>query len=173
MRHSPKPITNNIATITTINNQTAIITATTFTSAENSMTSLGGVIGNVTSTDDFNNLLNEATNHAYQNMQIQTPNLSGFEISQNNQNLPVSSNHQPAQSIPAYPVPKPSTTKQSYTKPHSTTKTASSKQQDLIQKLCNERGKDLGEVLAPYNKSLSEITSAEANEIIQEMKSNN
>ena len=68
MNNSAKSITNSIANITTINNQTAIIAASTFSSAENSITSLGGAIGTIQTTEDLNNLLNEATNHSYQNM---------------------------------------------------------------------------------------------------------
>lgn len=60
--------------------------------------------------------------------------------------------------------------KQAYTKPHSTTRPASASQQNLIQNLCKEKGKDLDTVLAHYNKDLSAITSAEANQIIQDMK---
>lgn len=83
MKKSAKSITNNIANITTINNQTAIIVASTFSSAENSITSLGGAIGNVIDSDDLNHLLNEATNHSYQNMQLQTPYFQGLEQAQN------------------------------------------------------------------------------------------
>lgn len=107
------------------------------------MTSLGGAMGNASSTEELNKLLNEATNHAYQNMQIQIPNLSDIEGFKNSQNPFLNSTHQPAQSIPAYPASKPSTPNQAYTKPHSTTKTASPKQQELIQKLCNEHPKTL------------------------------
>ncbi len=44
MNSNPKNITNNISAITSINNQTAIIVASTFPAAENSYTSLGGAI---------------------------------------------------------------------------------------------------------------------------------
>lgn len=172
MENSPKSITNSIAHITSINNQTVIIVAGTFFAGENSITSLGGAIGDVQSTDDLNKLLNEAAKQSYQNMQIQMPNLSGFEGSQNAQNPFINSTHLPAQNLTAVPAPKPSMPKQVYSKPHSTTKTASPKQQELIQKLCNEQCKDINEVLAIYDNDLSTITSAEANEIIQKMKSN-
>ncbi|WP_289422257.1 hypothetical protein, partial [Thomasclavelia cocleata] len=74
--------------------------------------------------------------------------------------------------IPAQPMPERHAPKQAYTKPHSTTRIASESQQNLIQKLCKEKGKDLDTILAPLDKDLSAITSAEANDIIQEMKSN-
>lgn len=170
MNNSTKSITNSIANITTINNQTSVIIATTISSAENTFTSLGGAMGSVTNSEDLNHLLNEATNHSYQNLQNQAPNLPSINTVKNLEMATSSSIHQPAPNIPSEPTPKPSVQKQPYTKTHSTTLPASQKQQELIQKLCNERGKDLHHVLAPYNKQLSTITSAEANEIIQKMK---
>ncbi len=172
MNNSAKSITNNIANITTINNQTAIIVASTFSSAENSITSLGGAIGTIQTTEDLNNLLNEATNHSYQNMQLQTPYFQGLEQAQSTKIQPICSIPQPAQNIPAQPMPERHAPKQAYTKPHSTTRIASESQQNLIQKLCKEKGKDLDTILAPLDKDLSAITSAEANQIIQVMKSN-
>lgn len=79
MKNSVKSITSSLANIATINNQTVVIVATTFSSAENNLTSLGGAMGNVTNTEDLNHLLNEATNHSYQNMQNQPPNLSDID----------------------------------------------------------------------------------------------
>lgn len=169
MNNSAKSIANSIANITTINNQTAVIIATTFSSAENTFTSLGGAIGNVTNSEDLNHLLNEATNHSYQNIQNQTPNLPGINTVKNLK-ITASSSHQPSQNIPSEPASKPSAQKPPYTKPHSTTLTASPKQQNLIQKLCSERSQNLHEILASYDKPLSEITSAEANQIIQRIK---
>lgn len=162
--------TNSIANITSINNQTAIIVASTVFSAENSMTSLGGAIGTVQTTEDLNKLINEATKHSYQNMEVQTPNFQGVEQAQNSKIQPICSIPQPAQTIPAKPMPERHASKQAYTKPHSTTKPASQSQQNLIQNLCKEKGKDLDTVLAPFYKDLSTITSAEANQIIQAMK---
>lgn len=161
-------ILNDIAEIHEINNQTAIIVATKYSTETNSFTSLGGAMGNVTNSKELNKLLNEATNCSYQNMQVQTPNFSESELLQRNKNNTSSSNYQPAQSITTEPISKRQSSKQYYS--HSTTLTASPKQQDLIETLCNEKGKDLHHVLAPYNKQLSTITSAEANEIIQKMK---
>lgn len=173
MNNSAKSITNSIANITTINNQTAVIIATTISSAENTFTSLGGAMGSVTNSEDLNHLLNEATTHSYQNLQNQTPNLPGVNIVKNIEIAASSSIHQPAPNIPSEPVSKPSVQKQPYTKTHSTTLPASQKQQELIKSLSNETSKNLYEILAPYNKSLSEITSAEANQIIQSMKKHN
>lgn len=79
-----KTISSSIANITSINNQTAIIVASTFSAAENSYTSLGGAIGTVQTTEDLNELLNEATKHSYQNMQVQVTNFQGIEQVQNN-----------------------------------------------------------------------------------------
>lgn len=172
MNNNLQNLTNSIANITSINNQTAIIVASTFSSAEKSMTSLGGAIGTVQTTEDLNKLLNEATKQSYQNMQLQTPYFQGVEQAQNTKIQPICSIHQPVQNIPAQPMPERHSPKQAYTKPHSTTRTASASQQNLIQNLCKEKGKDLDTVLAPYNKDLSAITSAEANQIIQVMKSN-
>lgn len=165
-----KTILSGITTITTINNQTAIIVASTFSSAENSITSLGGAIGTVQTTEDLNNLLNEATNHSYQNMQLQTPYFQGLEQAQSTKIQPICSIPQPAQNIPAQPMPEWHAPKQPYTRPHSKTLPASPKQQSLISTLCKERGIDLNKVLAPLDKDLSAITSAEANQIIQDMK---
>lgn len=165
-----KNLTNSIANITTINNQTAIIVASTFSSAENSMTSLGGAIGTIQTTEDLNKLLNEATNHSYQNIQLQTPYFQGLEQAQNKKIQSICSIPQPTQNIPAQPMPERHAPKQAYTKLHSTTRPASASQQNLIQNLCKEKGKDLDAVLAHYNKDLSAITSAEANQIIQDMK---
>lgn len=165
-----KKITNSIANITPINNQTAIIVASTFSSAENSMTSLGGAIGTVQTTEDLNKLLNEATKQSYQNMHLQTPYFQGLEQAQSTKMQPICSIPHPTQNIPAQPMPERHTSKQAYTKPHSTTRPASQSQQNLIQNLCKEKGKDLDTVLAPLDKDLSAITSAEANQIIQDMK---
>lgn len=165
-----KKFINNIVGITTINNQTAIVISSTYTSENDNYTSLGGAVGNVNSTEDLNKLLNEAANHAQKNMHFQTPSFSALKQAEATLKPHVCSIHQPSQNIPSEPASKPSIQKQPYTKPHSTTLTASQKQQDLIEKLCNERGKDLHSILAPYNKQLSAITSAEANEIIQQMK---
>lgn len=167
-----KNLTNSIANITTINNQTAIIAASTFSSAENSITSLGGAISTVQTTEDLNNLLNEATKHSYQNMQLQTPYFQGLEQAQSTKIQPICSIPQPAQNIPAQPMPERHAPKQAYTKPHSSTKPASASQQNLIQKLCKEKEQDLDAVLAPLDKDLSAITSAEANQIIQDMQVN-
>lgn len=168
-----KPIlTNSIASFTTVNNQTAIIVASTFPTDENSYTSLGGAIGTVQTTDDLNNLLNEATKQSYQNRQLQMPVFQGVKQAQITNIQSSCSIPQPTQNIPSQPTPKRHASKQPYTKPHSTTKTASPSQQNFIKELCKERGKDLATVLAPYNKELSAITSAEANEIIQELMQN-
>ncbi len=78
MNNNLQNLTNSIANITTINNQTAIIVASTFSSAENSMTSLGGAIGIVQTTEDFNKLLNEAAKHSYENLHLQTPYFQGL-----------------------------------------------------------------------------------------------
>lgn len=169
MNNSAKSIINNIANITTINNQTAVIITTVFSSDENNFTALGGAVGNVNSTEDLNKLLNEAASHAQQNMHLQTPSFSALKQAEDISKNDACSIHQPSQNIPSKPI-KSSVQKTPYTKPHSTTLTASQKQQNLIEKLCNERGKDLHSILAPYNKQLSAITSAEANEIIQQMK---
>lgn len=165
-------LTNGIATIASIDNQTAIIVTTTFPAAKNNYAILGGAMGTVQTTEDLNNLLNEATKQSYQNMQVQVPIFQGIEQVQNVQNQSVCSIIQPTQTIPTQPAPEQHAPKQPYTKPHSTTKTASQSQQTLIKKLCNERGKDLNEVLASYHKELSAITSAEANTIIQKIKMN-
>lgn len=172
MNSNTKNIKSDIATITSIGNQTAIIVASTFSADEISYTSLGGAIGTVQSTEDLNNLLNEATKQSYQNRQLQMPNLQGVEQAQNVQNQSTCSIHQPIQNIPTQPTPKRQAPKQPYTKPHSKTKTASSSQQEFIQNLCNEKDKSLNEILAPYNKELSAITSDEANTIIQKLKMN-
>lgn len=172
MNKTANSITNSIANITTINNQTAVIIATTISSAENTFTSLGGAIGNVTNSEDLNYLLNEATNHSYQNMQNQTPILPSINTAQSPETTLSSSNLQPAQNIPSPPIPKRQLPKQPYSKPHSTTRTASASQQNLIKNLCQEKGKDLVGILAPYGSSLSQITSAQANQIIQEIKNN-
>lgn len=133
MNNTAKSIANSIANITTINNQTAVIVATTFSSTENTFTSLGGAIGNVNNSEDLNHLLNEAVNHSYQNLQNQTPNFPGINTIKNLKIATSSSIHQLAPNVPSEPVSKPSTTKQPYTKPHSTTLPASPKQQNLIQ----------------------------------------
>lgn len=86
MNNNLQNLTNSIANITAINNQTAIIVASTFSSAENSITSLGGAIGTIQTTEDLNKLLNEATNHSYQNIQLQTPYFQGLEQAQNKKN---------------------------------------------------------------------------------------
>lgn len=96
MNNSTKSIANSIANITTINNQTAIIAATTFSSAENTFTSLGGAIGNVSNSEDLNHLLNEAVNHSYQNLQNQAPNLPGITSVKNPEITASSSIHQSA-----------------------------------------------------------------------------
>lgn len=83
MNNNLQNLTNSIANITAINNQTAIIVASTFSSAESSITSLGGAIGTIQTTEDLNKLLNEATNHSYQNIQLQTPYFQGLEQAQN------------------------------------------------------------------------------------------
>lgn len=104
MNKTANSITNSIANITTINNQTAVIIATTISSAENTFTSLGGAIGNVTNSEDLNQLLNEATNHSYRNMQNQTPILPGINTAQspettlNSSNMSKISRHPPYQS---------------------------------------------------------------------------
>lgn len=164
-------IFNKIAEIHEINNQTAIIVATKYSTETNNFTSLGGAMGNVTNSKELNNLLNEATNCSYQNMQVQAPNFSESELLQRNKNNTSSSNYQPAQSITIEPISKQQSSKQYYS--HSTTKTASESQQNLIQKLCQERNTNVDNILSSRNKSLSQLTSAEANEIIKEIKKNN
>lgn len=161
-------IFNKIAEIHEINNQTAIIVATKYSTETNNFTSLGGAMGNVTNSEELNKLLNEATNCSYQNMQVQAPNFSESELSQRNKNNTSSSNYQPAQSITTEPISKRQSSKQYYS--HSTTKTASESQQNLIQKLCQERNTNVDNILSSRNKSLSQLTSAEANEIIKEIK---
>lgn len=167
-----KNIKNGIANITPINNQTAIIVASTVSTDENSYTSLGGAIGTVQTTEDLNNLLNEAAKQSYQNRQYQMPNFQGVEqapIAKNQSNCSIP---QVTQNIPAQPTPERQASKRPYTKSHSTTLPASPKQQNLIQNLCNEKNKDINEILTIYGKELSGITSAEANEIIQKLKMN-
>lgn len=103
-------------------------------------------------------------------MPHQVPNFQGLEQAKTLEIESVCSTPQPTQTIPSNPTPERRSPKQSYTKPHSTTRTASQSQQNLIQNLCKEKGKDLDTVLAPLDKDLSAITSAEANQIIQDMK---
>lgn len=164
--------TNDIVAITTINNQTTIIVASTFPADENSYTSLGGAIGTVQTTEDLNNLLNEATKRSYQNRQLQMPNFQRVEQAQITNIQPSCSIPQTTPNIPNQPIPEQHAPKQAYTKPHSKTKIASPSQQNLIKTLCKERGKDLATILAPYNKALSQLTSDEANTIIQKLKMN-
>ena len=161
-------IFNKIAEVHEINNQTAIIVATKYSTETNSFTSLSGAMGNVTNSKELNKLLNEATNCSYQNMQVQAPNFSESELSQRNKNNTSSSNYQPAQSITTEPISKRQPSKRYYS--HSTTKTASESQQNLILKLCQERNTNVDNILSSRNKSLSQLTSAEANEIIKEIK---
>lgn len=165
-------IVNDIAAITTINNQTVIITKCTVSTDENSYTSLGAAIGTGQTSKDLNKLLNEAAKQSHQNIPHQVPNFQGLEQAQPLEIQQVCSTPQPTQTIPSNPIPERHTPKQAYTKPHSKTKTASSKQQDLIQTLCKEKGKDLNNILTPYNKALSQLTSDEANTIIQKIKMN-
>ena len=106
-------------------------------------------------------------------MPHQVPNFQGLEQAKTLEIQPICSTPQPTQTIPSNPIPERHTPKQAYTKPHSTTRTASQSQQNLIQNLCKEKDKDLDTILAPYNKDLSTITSAKANQIIQDIKSNN
>lgn len=166
-------IVNDIAAITTINNQTVIITKCTVSTDENSYTSLGAAIGTGQTSKDLNNLLNEATKQSHQNMPHQVPNFQGLEQAKTLEIESVCSTPQPTQTIPSNPTPERRSPKQSYTKPHSTTRTASQSQQNLIQNLCKEKDKDLDTILAPYHRELSAITSAEANDIIQKMTNKN
>lgn len=79
MKNSVKSITSSLADITPINNQTVVIVGTTLSSAENNLTRLGDTMSNITNTEDLNHLLNEATNHSYQNLQNQPPNLPDID----------------------------------------------------------------------------------------------
>lgn len=64
----------------------------------------------------------------------------------------------------------PQTQKAPFKGKHSTTQTASDSQTDFIRKLCQEKNQDLDAMLETYQKPLHEISSAEANEIIQKLK---
>lgn len=80
--NNKQTLTNDIVTITSIGNQTAIIIARTSSTAENSYTSLGGAIGTVQTTEELNKLINEATKQSQQNMPTQMPNFHGVEQAQ-------------------------------------------------------------------------------------------
>ncbi len=165
-----KNIAHNLVGINQINNQAIVTVTTTLTNTTNTFTSLGGAIGTIRTSEDYNKLINEAITYSYQNMHIQAPNMQGISDIKEAQIPPCSSSHQLSQNTINQPLQKQHSQKQGYSKQHSTTRRASEAQQNLIRNLCNEKGKDLNAILAQYNKELSTITSADANTIIQEIK---
>lgn len=167
-----KNVAHNLVGINQINNQAIVTVTTTLTNTTNMFTSLGGAIGTIMTSEDYNNLINEAITYSYQNMHIQAPNMQGISDIKEAPIAFYSSSHQLSQNTINQPLQKQHSQKQGYSKPHSTTRIASEAQQNLIRNLCNEKGKDLNTILAQYNKELSTITSADANTIIQEIKNN-
>lgn len=148
-------------------NKLLLFVQTSCSDGDKTITGLGGAIGTYDNNEQLNETIIKAQQQALQNLSIFSRLIPENETKKENH------------FIDSSPIPQaclnqhdsmPQTQKAPFKGKHSTTKTASNSQTDFILKLCQEKNQDLDAMLETYQKPLHEISSAEANKIIQKLK---